>query len=375
MMSELTSNSETLLLKPIPEVPPVAGWKEIPIDEPKTTEPLVPLGPFSNFDKIFSSSIYFGEQGNSPYGNGQLEGSLLTVFVRRGVADMLKRAQANLPRGLHLIVFDAYRPLQVQKSLYDTYYNELKNQHPEWTEDQLSAETQKYVSLPRSPRLDPQTTFVSPHNTGGAVDLAIFQLPEEIEQELRSIEKRLEKFHRGDIVGWRDVYKLEMQRVGLVNRHARLLNFGTKFDYGGEQAALNYYEILERQRPLTGEEKEAQKNRRVLYNVMINSGFEPYADEWWHFNSPKSQMGAKTAGLKTAEYGPTELSKKSQGFETMRKVHRLGSIRISKDQFEFQTVYPADLSIVAIGGVNETGDLRITSLPKAEIIKPQEKAA
>src|SRR3989344_9409865 len=165
---------ESLAKTKIPQLSSVSGGKEIPVQP--SSEPLVPLGLSSNFN-IFTSSIYFSEHDNSPYLPNQLSGSLITIFIRQGVAERLIRAEEMLPQGYHLVVFDGWGPLEGQKSLYDEYYQSLKTKFPSWSEDELAQETQKYVSLPsNNPARHP------PHNTGGAVDLAIMQLPESSEE-------------------------------------------------------------------------------------------------------------------------------------------------------------------------------------------------
>lgn len=35
--------------------------------------------------------------------------------------------------------------------------------------------------------------------------------------------------------------------------------------------------------------KEAQKNRKLLRKIMIKAGFEPYNNEWWHFDYKKKK--------------------------------------------------------------------------------------
>ncbi len=276
-MNPETKQQRSLTLRPIPsELPSVAGWKEIPIRE--NGELLISLGPFSDYHEIFTNSIYFGERTDSPYSTDPLKaeeplcGSLLTMFVREGVAKQLSEAQQLLPAGLHLIVFDTYRTLEVQQSLFDKYLGELKKQNPNWGQEQLLAETQKYVSIPSE---DPNKP--SPHNTGGAVDVAIFRLPKEANKRIEKIDKQLKLLGNSD---WQEAYRLEMERISLINEQARLLEFGTPFDYGGKEAALNFFERLSAERKLYGEEVTARDNRRILFNVMTAAGFEPYEDEW-----------------------------------------------------------------------------------------------
>ncbi|MBU1558026.1 M15 family metallopeptidase [Patescibacteria group bacterium] len=308
---------DNLSQKEIPKIPELAGWKEIDVDA--KLESLVPVGILSDFD-IFTSSIYYSEHNNSPYKPNQLHGSNITIFLRQDVAKRLLQAERLLPTGYHLTIFDGWRSLEVQKSLYDEYHNALKNKFPNWDESMLSEETQKYVSLPSD---DPNKP--SPHNTGGSVDLAIIRLPNNIEDDL-------EKLSSDE----------EAERAKIILTHAEMLNFGTKFDWGGQEAALRYFEEQKEKRELSNEESKALKNRRILYHLMKTVGLEPYVDEWWHFNATQSQMGAKTAGLSVASYGSANLSDENIQFENKRKT-------LSKD----------------IG--------RETSLPMAAIIKPPEK--
>lgn len=296
---------ESLAGKEIPQLSSVSGWKEISVQP--SSEPLVPLGLSSNFN-IFTSSVYFSEHDNSPYLPNQLSGSLITIFIRQGVAERLIRAEEMLPKGYHLVVFDGWRPLKVQKSLYDEYYQSLKTKFPSWNEDELAQETQKYVSLPSNNPARP-----SPHNTGGAVDLAIMQLSESAEEKLKALSTINQD--------------AEIERAQIILSSAKLLNFGTQFDWGGSEAALRHLEELAVQRELNKEEKEALANRRVLYYLMKEVGLEAYADEWWHYNAPQTQMGAKTAGLTVASYGAIEISNNDFRLELSRKklAEKIGS--------------------------------------------------
>ena len=360
------------LFAPIPlEIPPVAGWKELPVQE--NGEPLVAVGSFAGnaADRIFTSSIYYGERNDSPYGREALAGSLVTTFVRREAARQLLEVEAIMPKGLHVILLDTYRSLDVQQSLYDQYASGLRHQHPEWSEEQVSAETQKFVSLPST---DP--TRPSPHNTGGSVDLAIYRLPDEVDNRVAEINRQIQEL---DITGSSDdIYKLEMERIGLIAQNAELLDFGTQFDYGGPEAALNYLEVLETQRQLLPAEETARTNRRLLYNAMMKAGFEPYADEWWHYNSAKSQMGAKTAGLPVAEYGAIQLSPQNLAHEQMRKDHIRGTeiiSQLSQTKLGHQLEGFNAAGRLAREGAIKLGDYRKTNLPEAAIIEPPDGLA
>lgn len=370
--------------RPIPtELEAPAGWKELPLRE--SGEDLIPVGPFSDHDTIFTSAVYYGEHSNSPYmGEKKLEETLITMFARESVVNRLEQAQSLLPERHYLIVLDSYRSLDVQKALYDHYYGALERQRPDWSADELTAETQKYVSLPSS-----DATRPSPHNTGGSVDLAIFTLPPETDARCQDIDREIALLKDED-----QIYLLQMEKISLLRRHSEFLDFGTQFDFGGQAAQSNYFELLEQERELTAEEAEARDNRRLLYNVMVASGMQPYVDEWWHFNAPESQMGAITAGLDHAEFGGLALDDEHIKHETMRRGHHGNLVRAQENlmsgleaynfagKLDPTTILSApqrarlqELRELNVRALNETGDPRLTSLPKAAIIAPPDVAA
>lgn len=266
-------------------------------------------------------------------------------------------------KGYYLVVFDSYRTLGTQKALYDRYLEELRQMKPDWNDDQLSAETQRFVSLPSY-----NPTRPSPHNTGGVVDLALMTLPERRAEQLVLADHLLANTSNDE---WQHAYRHEMYRVKLLKNHGRLLDFGTPFDYAGPEAAPNYYE-KKSQEYITEDERRAMINRRVLYNVMVDSGFESYEEEWWHFNDRRSQMGAKTANVHYAEYGVARLSSENIEHEEMRRNHRLGSIRIKQGYLPQvnKLGVPNIYYQAAAEGVRIVGDMRVTSLPKAAVITP-----
>ena len=308
-------------IQPIPELPDLTGWKQIPIVEgERSREPLVPVGLFSDHVDILTSSVYANEHHNSPYGGG-LEGSNITVFMRKGVAGKLDVAASILPSGQYLMVMDGYRSLEVQGSLYKQYESGVVEQHPDWTEDEVATETQKYVSAPST---DP--TKPSPHNTGASVDVVIVEVDASAQRVIEKIDERLQLLDESD---WQGHYLLVMRRDALLRRSAKMLDFGTRFDYGGPEAALRYLEEKATAQELTPEEERALHNRRLLFSVMTAAGLEPYADEWWHYNDPASQMGAKVAGRESAEYGAVTMSRENKEFAQMRNAHHRNSVLLA----------------------------------------------
>lgn len=236
----------------------VDGWKRVALWE--NHEPLVAIGAGTPFDDVLTAPVYAGAHHNSPYrGDNVISAAHPEVYVRAQVALQLRAAQQLLPTHLRLVVLDGLRPLDVQAALFSQFVNQFPSTPS--TENEKIAE--RYVS-----RASLNPSAPAPHTTGGAVDVTLIA-------------------------------------------NGQMINFGTPFDSGSPRAALRFFE---QDKPsLSAEEREARSNRRLLYWVMRDAGFEGYQHEWWHFNSPKTQMGAKSAGLPHAGYGyiepPTNLSR------------------------------------------------------------------
>lgn len=156
----------------------------------------------------------------------QLPGARTGCWLRRSAAERLLAAAARLPEGYTLLVWDAWRPVQVQQSLYDAYYRQLRAQNPRLSRAQLSALCTDFVARPREDYLRP-----APHATGGAVDLTLCK----------------------------DGVPLDM---------------GTEFDD---------FTPLANTAALEAADSPARANRRILFWAMAESGFVNYPGEWWHF--------------------------------------------------------------------------------------------
>ncbi len=57
-------------------------------------------------------------------------------------------------------------------------------------------------------------------------------------------------------------------------RKGKEIDMGGKWDYFGEASHFNYQKISPKQ----------MENRRLLRDLMIVGGFNPYEKEWWHFS-------------------------------------------------------------------------------------------
>lgn len=227
----------------IPLLPDITSWKDVEIRE--CGEKLFSLNELYP-ERIFVESQYFS-QG--------LEGSTKECFVRETVAKLLIKASKLLPNGYKFVIWDAWRPIEVQEAIFNKYKEKLKNLNPEINEENLLMVTQSYVSLPSSAEKYP-----SPHNTGGAVDLSI------------------------------------------VDSSENYLNMGTEFDEFSIKSNTRYYEqLLEEEKALSDIDLLILNNRRLLFHTMTAVGFTNYPEEWWHYDYG-NQFWGKSKGV-DAVYG------------------------------------------------------------------------
>jgi len=222
-------------MKQIPEISSVAGWQSVPIHE--CHERLVPSS-ILHPSRILVSPHY--------YLSG-IEGAVDDCYIRESVAEMLIRASMNLSCDYRLVILDAWRPISVQRSLFDGFKHKLAVENPSLNEDELIKIVLKYVSLPST---DP--TKPSPHNTGGSVD------------------------------------------VSIIGPTGDFLDMGTGFDNFTPRASTRYFEG-------NGCSTNVRDNRRLLYHVMTEAGFTNYDEEWWHYDYGTQFWGRITG--RNALYG------------------------------------------------------------------------
>ncbi len=224
--------------QPIPALRGVDDWRRVPIIA--SSEPLVQLAASE------------GLRCDPQYWQQQRPGALPALWVRQAVALRLTQAAASLASAnLGLLVWDAWRPLSVQQSLYDEFASQLQQAHPEWDAARLASETQVFVSLPSSNQRHP-----SPHYTGGAVDLTLMTLD------------------------------------------GQPLPLGTDFDAFTPAAATGFLEQHDHA-------SAACRHRRILFHALAAVGFTNYPDEWWHFDYG-NQFWGRISG-QSARYGPANL--------------------------------------------------------------------
>lgn len=156
-------------------------------------------------------------------------GHLQNCYLQRETANRLKDAQSLL----------RMRRPGYSLVIYDGV-RPLHIQQLMWdTVDLPVGEKQKYLSNPK---------WGSIHNYGAAVDLSI------------------------------------------LDEHGNAIDMGTPFDHFGRAAHTDSESVLLAEKILT---EEQIANRRLLRNVMRDSGFFGIQTEWWHFNSCRREEAAE----------------------------------------------------------------------------------
>jgi zinc D-Ala-D-Ala dipeptidase len=109
------------------------------------------------------------------------------LFLREQLADKLDRVQREVlkPRGWRWVVYDAWRPRQVQAAVFQHYWDAFSASRPELGLDALSAEVTDFVSFPADWRLVPS------HTTGGSVDLGLW---DDVADELVPLGAKFDEF-------------------------------------------------------------------------------------------------------------------------------------------------------------------------------------
>jgi D-alanyl-D-alanine dipeptidase len=222
-------------------------YQNIPIAE--CGEPLVAIA-----DDIIRIDPHPYIALGAPYGDRS------PFFVRQGILERLRRSQAYLETirpNWQIAIFDAYRPIPVQQFMVDysfAQFAESKNlEIKSLTEDQknsLMSEVMKFWAIPSH---DPKTP--PPHSTGAAIDVTLF------------------------------------------DTEGQEINMGSPIDEISDRSLPDYFANSR-----DALEMEFNRDRQLLNQVMIHSGFQRHPNEWWHF-SYGDQLWAWISNQKMAIYG------------------------------------------------------------------------
>ena len=230
------------MLVNIPSINLPQNWASIPIKE--CGEALVLIE--RSHKRMIQNPIYY---------NSGIKGAVQEMYIRETILNKLQNVIDQFPENYQLVLYDAYRSIEVQKNLYYTLREEIKSEFPEMSVEELEKTTSTYLSFPTENDLTP-----SPHTTGGAIDLTL-------------------------------AYK------------GRELDMGTGFDDFSEAAYTAYFEKPESN--LSNQEMKIRNNRRLLYYAMIQAGFTNFPVEWWHYDYG-NQYWAEYNSKEQAIYGRKE---------------------------------------------------------------------
>ncbi|WP_049573738.1 M15 family metallopeptidase [Nonomuraea sp. SBT364] len=165
--------------------------------------------------------------------------------LRAGLLDRLADAERRLPGGFHLLIVEGYRPVAVQRRIFEGYRDGLATRFPGLTPGELHAAASRYVS----------PVEVAPHTAGAAVDLTLC-----------------------------DAGGIEYDMGTAVN--------DTPETSGGACYTAS---------PDISE--DARRHRKILAAALEPAGLVNYPTEWWHW-SYGDRYWALVTGADRALYGP-----------------------------------------------------------------------
>lgn len=168
-----------------------------------------------------------------------------TAYLRETVAKMVRDAQRLLPKGMTFIIGDAWRPQYMQKQIFAEFIRRFSRKHPEWSDERVRKEVEKYVAPAKG-------KYASGHMTGGAVDLRL----------------------------WYEGRKIPMK-----------------------SARLSYQENAQSVQPKLP--PYIQRHRQLLFEVLTAVGLSNHPKEYWHWSYGDMQW-AKRNKKAVAMYGVIE---------------------------------------------------------------------
>jgi len=234
----------------IPKLGDAPNYSRIKVDvsDNRIEEPLIDIRNLN-----ISGSNYYNSYWNPPY-HHTAPYSISDLFVRKEVANKLIAINSKLRQtGLELHIWDAYRPIALQNYFFRVWMPDFfERQHPEKGIDWAKKETAKFWA-PGATDIGSILLYPPPHGTGGAIDLTIRVI------------------------------------------NGFIIEMGGLFDDLCDRSRSDFFELTP---PTNFTENEAQKNRRILYNVMVDEGFVPHPLEWWHF-SYGDRLWAATTGIRS----------------------------------------------------------------------------
>ena len=168
-------------------------------------------------------------------------GSLANLYNRLCVYQQIKQVLTELLPKTGLMLFDGFRTITTQQALFDDFQQLIGRTHPDWDPEQVLEHTRTFVSDPSLSSND----RIPPHNSGGAIDLTIYDISS-----------------------------------------GQPWDFGSAVDATTEISYTDFFE--QPYAPALGISQKRwvkiRNNRRILYHLMISAGFTNYRMEWWHYD-------------------------------------------------------------------------------------------
>ncbi len=169
------------------------------------------------------------------------------IFVRKSVKDILLKIDKALKEKWYILAIKIwYRPLEVQKKLFETILCFYTKKYPDLSEEEIYEKTTQMISNPNKD--------ISPHTTWWAVDVVLY------------------------------------------DKNKKIVDMWCPVNHIWEESHITTENISKKQR----------ENRSFLQNVFLKYGFSSLASEWWHF-SYWDPYWAKFYGKKEALYDKINL--------------------------------------------------------------------
>lgn len=207
-------------------------YQQIAIEE--CDERLVPI-PTEHF--VFEMPHPYQKLG-APYHDSKVDSP---YYLRQGVVDSLIAAKNQLQhnyKNWQILIFDAYRPVEVQQFMVDYTFNQIaRAQGCEFpvSEDKRQVIIEHIYKFWAVPSMN--SAMPPPHSTGAALD------------------------------------------VTLVDKNNRLIDMGSPIDEISERSYPDYFGNSDEP-----QKQEYHRHRQILKDAMIAAGFQQHPNEWWHFS-------------------------------------------------------------------------------------------
>ena len=167
--------------------------------------------------------------------------------IRTPIYDMMKTAQKNLPIGFSFMIYEAYRTMQKQVTLWNNTNKQMKDLYPDMDDKTFMQMCENFTA-------NPHDGIGSGHQAACAIDITLCTTS-------------------GD----------ELPMGTLMHEKSELTKTFA-----------------------TGLSEEHLKNRRLLKESLEKAGFINYPAEWWHFSYGDHQW-AFLASEKQAFFGPIDI--------------------------------------------------------------------